>query len=302
MAVRRKNFSFRIDRDITSGFDVGSYPKHRFVVSGAGRAENIPVAIVKTGPDEWVQHCFREREKSGIYALELVTEGTFRFTQNKQSYELTPGEIFIVRREQSSSMECLSATGCKRAVILDGALLNQIMSNLGLAERDCILNGRRDRMEELFQQAEKICAGGSLAANSAFTYSLLLELSGIPQQNAFSPKLRRAMEYLQANLNRQVPVSELCQHCASSPASIAAMFSRELHMTPRKYHEQLRLDYAGDLLERLHESVKEVSFMLGFSSPQYFATRFKNFFGCVPGDVASGKVPLFRLKHTESCK
>ena len=59
-------------------------------------------------------------------------------------------------------------------------------------------------------------------------------------------------------------------------------FKKEYGVTPSEYIIGCRLRKAVELLESRSYSIKEVSFMCGFSSPEYFATVFASKFGRSP--------------------
>ena len=59
-------------------------------------------------------------------------------------------------------------------------------------------------------------------------------------------------------------------------------FKKEFHITPSDFITGCRLRRAAELLERHQYSVKEISQMCGFSTPEYFATVFSSRFGCPP--------------------
>ena len=69
---------------------------------------------------------------------------------------------------------------------------------------------------------------------------------------------------------------------ARSPASVYRRFARELGTTPIEYHAKLRTERAAEILASGSHSVKEVAAMLGYSSPQYFATEFRKRRGFSP--------------------
>ena len=52
--------------------------------------------------------------------------------------------------------------------------------------------------------------------------------------------------------------------------------------TLKDYIKEQKLNYACKLLLERKHSIAEISAMVGFNSPSYFATSFKKHVGCLP--------------------
>lgn len=102
-----------------------------------------------------------------------------------------------------------------------------------------------------------------------------------------------------ANTGQTDRVDEICQIIAQNLEEVPslAQLSRRVGVNRRKmctdfravtgrsigrYVLEKRMSRARDLLG-LHNSVKRVSYMVGYRHPQNFVTAYKNFFGCTPG-------------------
>jgi TolB-like protein/AraC-like DNA-binding protein/tetratricopeptide (TPR) repeat protein len=72
--------------------------------------------------------------------------------------------------------------------------------------------------------------------------------------------------------------------------------------SPSQMIREVRLKKAFDLLQNNAANVSEVSYQVGFGSPTYFNTCFRNFFGYPPGKVKRIKSPDPVIKHSISRK
>jgi transcriptional regulator GlxA family with amidase domain len=63
------------------------------------------------------------------------------------------------------------------------------------------------------------------------------------------------------------------------------MFKKYTGISPGQYHLQLRLIRAKELLISTDQSIKEISYDLGFQSIYYFSRIFKNKLGVSPSEI-----------------
>ncbi len=77
---------------------------------------------------------------------------------------------------------------------------------------------------------------------------------------------------------------------ASLPLSyrqLSRCFSEHFGISPKAYHEQLRINEARRLLAASTLDITAIAYELGFSSSQHFAVRFRAFVGCSPSAYRS---------------
>ena len=179
-------------------------------------------------------------------------------------------------------MEVTSDFAEKRTVIIRGAALEGVTGALNLDEVDLLRPAAPEEFNRWLDRADAFCPNGDPHEASAFTYEFLLYLSKLAGRAGLSVEIQQAQDYLRARLDRPLRLEELCRALALSPASVYRLFARELGTTPIEYHAKLRTERAAEILASGSHSVKEVAAMLGYSSPQYFATEFRKRRGFSP--------------------
>jgi AraC family transcriptional regulator len=102
------------------------------------------------------------------------------------------------------------------------------------------------------------------------------------------PQLRRVMEYLSENLDRDVHLEEVAQQLSLSPFHFAREFRAMTGTTPYQYLLDQRMDRAKYLLKKHTWSVQEIASMTGFSSPVNFVRTFRQREGVTPGAWRKG--------------
>jgi len=93
---------------------------------------------------------------------------------------------------------------------------------------------------------------------------------------------RRAASYVEQNLQRQLSVSEVAEHCNVSPCHLTHVFKAVLGVSPVRYMQQMRVDHAKRLLADESLFVYEVAYKIGLDDPFYFSRMFKKVSGLSP--------------------
>ncbi|MBE6589883.1 MAG: helix-turn-helix domain-containing protein [Ruminococcaceae bacterium] len=101
-------------------------------------------------------------------------------------------------------------------------------------------------------------------------------------ESAAPLKMRKALMYVHCNFRGQIKATDVAKHIGYSPNYFSAEFKRETGIEFRKYLQDLRLDFAMNLLKFSHLNVTEVCFESGFNTLPHFSKTFKKRFGMTP--------------------
>lgn len=105
----------------------------------------------------------------------------------------------------------------------------------------------------------------------------------------YSHAVQKAMDYLQQNLERRLPLADLAAVAtARSVPHFCTQFRREVGLTPAACHLQLRLNAAREALRQPAIDVTTAAQQYGFSSSQHFSTQFRRAFGVTPREWRRG--------------
>jgi len=120
-------------------------------------------------------------------------------------------------------------------------------------------------------------------------FALLLEQrleagdSAIARRLPYSHGVQKAMDYLQQNLERRLPLADMAAVAtARSVPHFCTQFRREVGLTPAAHHLHLRLNAAREALRQPTIDVTAAAQLYGFSSSQHFSTQFRRAFGVSP--------------------
>ncbi|MCV7066952.1 helix-turn-helix transcriptional regulator [Mycolicibacterium farcinogenes] len=88
--------------------------------------------------------------------------------------------------------------------------------------------------------------------------------------------------YLEDSLDSEITLESLAQQ-ANMPVSVfISAFRAAFHTTPYQYLLDRRIERAKSLLRRTSRTITEISAMVGFSTPNHFATAFRRRVGVSP--------------------
>jgi AraC family transcriptional regulator len=101
-----------------------------------------------------------------------------------------------------------------------------------------------------------------------------------------SRRLQRVIEYIHANLAKEITVEELAAAASLSRFHFSRMFKATTGKSPSRFIGQLRLEFAKSLLVA-GRSIADVAHDCGFSSESNFVRSFRRATGRTPGRYRS---------------
>lgn len=105
---------------------------------------------------------------------------------------------------------------------------------------------------------------------STFDQRFLIDLSNIVEQNLD---------------NERFTIEYLAKAVTMSRSQLYRKIKALVNQSPSEFIRNIRLKAAKQLLEQRKGNITEVTFMVGFSSPNYFSTKFKEKYGVKPSEV-----------------
>ena len=104
------------------------------------------------------------------------------------------------------------------------------------------------------------------------------------RQSSCSPCVRRAMDYMGANLSRQMTAAEIARAAGADRHRLSRAFERETGMTMKRYLAKRRCEIAAELLRGSGASVQDIAAYVGYPDNNYFSKVFKASYGMSPQD------------------
>ncbi len=122
----------------------------------------------------------------------------------------------------------------------------------------------------------------SLLFELIYMYLLNCQSRLLPKDSASNSVMYRLEQYIDDNLHKKITLSELAQHVHLNPNYLCTLFASTFGLTPIEYINAKKLNRAQCLLRDNENTIEEIAYQLGFSSPYYFSSVFKKRMGVSP--------------------
>ena len=100
--------------------------------------------------------------------------------------------------------------------------------------------------------------------------------------------MRNAMDVVKKNLgNSNFSVDEFASELNMSRSNLHLRIKKIFGTSPLDFIKTVRFNEACRLLLEKDHTISEISYMVGFASPSYFAAAFHRFIGCTPTEFAA---------------
>jgi AraC family transcriptional regulator len=97
-------------------------------------------------------------------------------------------------------------------------------------------------------------------------------------------QLRKAVEYMEANLLEEVRLSELAQATGLSPSHFARAFKVSMGLTPHRWLVEQRILRAKQLMTKHAKPISVAANLAGFATQSHFTKAFRRVTGTTPGN------------------
>ena len=147
------------------------------------------------------------------------------------------------------------------------------------------------QVRALFEAFGTLCKSNDLTDRlkvKAIILNLLAEYIRLAGRQAeiFSDRqdedMRNVLSYINENFRRNLTTEELAAVCHLHPTHFIRAFKLKTAQTPHQYINDIRMEYARQLLDRSDRSIVEIAEDAGFYDPAHFSRAFKRHFAMTP--------------------
>lgn len=112
--------------------------------------------------------------------------------------------------------------------------------------------------------------------------NLIYEIAEINGNSQYSENVQKAIIYIKAHFKEDITLSRLALELKMNTAYLSSVFNHEVGMGFSEYINNLRLEYAKELMDLKKNKIKEVVELSGFNNYPYFFNLFKKKYGITP--------------------
>ena len=96
--------------------------------------------------------------------------------------------------------------------------------------------------------------------------------------------LHAVVERLEHHLDQPLQIRKIAEEFNISQTWLEKCFREKFRMTPYEYRLNCRIEQAKYLLTHTRNSLKEISYQLGYCNPYYFSAEFRRLAGVPPSE------------------
>lgn len=119
------------------------------------------------------------------------------------------------------------------------------------------------------------------------------------EQARIDPRVQAVMDHLCRNPAEPYEIERLSRIATLSPSRLAALFRKQMGLTPLQFLERQRIDRARQLLALTSRPIQAIALEVGFDNPFYFTLRFKRCVGCSPRDFRKKELHRESTDYTD---
>ena len=132
------------------------------------------------------------------------------------------------------------------------------------------------RPQQLVELLQRLCAERDAGqAQTGVETSSGQDLQEQVQEGPHAHVLKRARAYMAAHYMQSLTLEQVAEQVALAPTYFSRIFKQEMGCTFVEYLTQIRLEEAKRLLRTTGMSVTEISYAVGYQSPNYLSELFR---------------------------
>jgi AraC-like DNA-binding protein len=253
------------------------------------------------------------------YELLYIKEGEVQITVDSQTYNGSPGDVFLFKPRQKHSIRSEGTTSIRQPHIHFDLVEEPNSPEIGIS---FIPEEEMNNIQKSWFRKDQLSHGPLAISNHirlrhpavfekmlyeiTMEFSLKLPYSKMTMKGQFIkllsyllreqhwntnpqvqnnlPLLLNIQQYLSNHTNCDVTLEELSSLFHLSKYYLAHLFRKAFQMSPIKYHQIVRMEKAKQLIQFTDMSINDISEMLGYPNIYTFSRAFKNIEGVAPSD------------------
>lgn len=227
------------------------------------------------------------------YQILYITEGRGTFTTaSAGKYSISEGDIFLIFPGEWHTYSPDPETGWKEYWIgFKGINIDSRVAAGFFSKHSPIYRiGYNDTLISLFKEAIQVAKKQEkhfqqlLAGIVNYMLGLAFSIdSNKKLKNSMNLEfVNRARAFMLENIESNIEIPEVADYLHISYSSFRHIFKQYTGIAPSQYYLNLKIQRAKDMLKSSTASIKEISYILHFDTPEYFTKLFKKKTGLTP--------------------
>ena len=112
----------------------------------------------------------------------------------------------------------------------------------------------------------------------------LIRTRSLEHRRAADPRLRRAVEFLEANFRRRIMLAQVALEAGVHPSYLAELFRACYATSVGEWVRNRRLEFAREALRERSTPISRIAFQAGFADHSHLTRLFRIRYGMTPGE------------------
>ena len=231
------------------------------------------------------------------YILHFISDGKGIFKCGGVTYELTRGDVFLVKPDTEVYYEADAANPWSYMWIgFNGIKAASYLSAAGLD--GSVVTTKCENTPLIFSYIQQMIMYRHLTlANELRRESALLQIFSVlmEEYKGTLPKEERydypyqiyveqAIDYIQRNFKSNVKINDLASYIGIDRSYLTSIFKSVTKLSPQEYLMNYRMEQAKNMLQSTDMKIGEVAESVGYYDQLTFSKMFKKFAGVSPTD------------------
>lgn len=227
------------------------------------------------------------------YQLVYITKGYGSFASDTTNEtNVSKGQILVLYPGQWHTYAPSQKTGWNEYYIgFEGPVIDNLLKNSFLTKKNQILDvGLNEELVSLYTRALEIAEADKISTQqylSGIVFHIIGMIISISKNKIFElgnvdQKIESAKIIMHENVFKEIDVEALATKLNISYSWFRKVFKDYTGYAPAKYFQELKLRKAKQLLIETSQSVKEISYLLNYTSTEHFFSLFKKRTGFTP--------------------
>jgi AraC-like DNA-binding protein len=240
--------------------------------------------------DNTVFHPFTKSKSKREFLLVYVSDGEGSYEAGSKTYAVAENDFFALPVKYAGGLKSSKSNPWSIYwAYFSGSQAKNMVRHLvgnGYAPRKAKpLVGRVAQFNDILHHLELMENIENLVyANSRF-YSFLCSFRLMvlsTKKHSKKDGVIQSIEYMREHINGMITLEELAQVAGLSVSHYCAMFKQKTMQTPMQLWTSMKIQRACQLLQNKNQTIKAISYSLGFFDQYHFSKVFKQIMGVAP--------------------
>lgn len=254
-------------------------------------------------------------EQHDFWELVYVDRGAVEITRDDESIILPqgnilfhqPNEFHTIKSYESAPSLLIVSFVCRSAAMshfvkYQGAMnksLRFILSSIAAEAENTYILPKNDPDLKMLVRRNTAAIGGEQMIKSYLEQFLVLMIRDISEHRDISlftshKKLETHLVseikgFLREHLTQKIRIEDICSAFGYSKTYLSQLFKNQCGVSLMTYYNQKKIDYAKKLIAENSYTFTQISSLLSFDNPQYFARVFKRVTGQTPSEFRNSQ-------------